>query len=281
MLAGNLCTTGLQRSAHRQRHLYRTTVIILNVLVADMGSESFDNLPCPGQRTSQQRLFTSERNRLGTYLSHKRNHHTGQQAGLSDVQYRIAVLIHRRLTILATQTHKAFRLSSNTPDSQHVSILLHFRTEISRHLQGCLIVATGCISLQMRYPVRKSRSNDGTLGETLGHRHCTPRAVFTINCTWSPGIQGYRGRFRIIFAPGPDKPEIPIDSLTHFCCRPLSRSRRFLGIERCVCIWSTIFQTIQTGLLSGFTHTERDETSISQCAYPFIAVLRLRAAPLI
>ena len=67
----------------------------------------------------------------------------------------------------------------------------------------------------------------------------------------------------------------------HLFSIPLSRSGRFLLRKSCISIRSTLPDSLQTGLATGFAHTECDQPAIRQCSDAVVSGSLLPAAPVV
>ena len=144
----------------------------------------------------------------------------------------------------------------------------------------------------MGRPVCKSSRYDCALSKTLGTWdlgigvngsmfRIGPSAFYPRKCCRSPIFCGDRAHFTIKSAAGPYEPEVTIKSGSHFRSCPLSRCSRLIFRNRGICIWSTSLKAIHTGLTSGISHTERDQTTFRQRSdFPAFRSSRL-SAPLI
>ena len=208
-------------------------------------TECFHDLLRTCERSVEKRLLCFEVDFARTELHHDRNHHAGKQAGLSDVEGCVAVETAER--------------SCDTGDGHLCAVDMYNGTETSCNLEGRFIIPAWSVSVEVGCAFRKSRSDDCALCEALGNRHSQ-------SC--------------VVVGTG-DEPEVAIDGLAHFCCRPLAWGCGFIFGECGVCIWSAVHEGVEAGFATRFAHAEGDQTAVRQSTDPFISGLLLLAAPVV
>ena len=144
----------------------------------------------------------------------------------------------------------------------------------------------------MRCAACESSRYDCALGETLGARNfgigdnyawlqIRPSAFYPRKCCRSPGFCWDRVHFTLKSAAGPHEMEVAIKGRSHFRGCPLAWSSSLIFRNRSICIWRAFPEAIQSGLTTGITHTECNQTTFRQGSDLLIFRCRHSATPVI